>query len=812
MIVFFSCCFAAGFETLVYASVPTRMRPSSGTFIRPKRANRMASRSSSTQEEDSEIFEDTSVIPPWDSKSLNEDSESSGSSRNQGLEWRREELRPRPASAKLLREVMRHDFEIATQPAQERLPRDYVPHPVLDRMEKDVMAQLGQAHRNQVNLDDYRRMSYKAWEKVQGRHEPAVRIDFLQSYASTMFDEDHDDNMHSVHRSRKGGWRQEVSTILREANEKCLQRGHSRTNSQDGRPPAYGSAASSHVYTADPAQPVVFKHMMKTGRIPKQLSSVAKRLLTNESGGKSEPRYTRSGQHSSLSASRRPGSAKSHHSNASSRPSSAISSTPSRPNSAASRPQTAMSDTPARSRVGSRPSSAASNYPPSPAIQAFPADLEASNTDKTVISIQDSTVKFIGFRGENSSQGPHMVNESDAVPGIFNTLKSSPLMRGLGDLAVRLLSRDCTTVTMPPGTTVCSQGSRGKHAYVLAEGQLSVFYKGDKDSDQEQVGHLHLTGDCVGEITLLVGVPYPTTVRTVTSCHLVKVPVSALHAVLRQWPSTAQIFAECLAHQRRLEKLEKHADQPASILIKVLGMKDLKKVRGLAIRPTLQVTLKTQDGNETLSRPLEDLTASFSELPVNQLFEFSVLHSDSEVVVSVLHRGKAGEEPLQVGSASFPFQSALQARTMSATLELDQGGTVSVLVSVRGMYTMQEMQLIEWLDKNANDLPMLLKCGVRSVEDLADLSHNELLRAMETNRLGTAMKERIAKLVHKAKSGGGFLGKDARALSAHILRYYKMPAVATQEPPTRAPMVAQWENELFVKYLVPSPSPGTPSS
>lgn len=45
---------------------------------------------------------------------------------------------------------------------------------------------------------------------------------------------------------------------------------------------------------------------------------------------------------------------------------------------------------------------------------------------------------------------------------------------------------------------------------------------------------------------------------------------------------------------------------------------------------------------------------------MNQLFEFSVLHSDSEVVVSVLHRGKAGEEPLQVGSASFPFQSALQ--------------------------------------------------------------------------------------------------------------------------------------------------------
>eukprot|EP00961_Rhodomonas_salina_P152185 2048354-Rhodomonas_salina.2 len=53
------------------------------------------------------------------------------------------------------------------------------------------------------------------------------------------------------------------------------------------------------------------------------------------------------------------------------------------------------------------------------------------------------------------------------------------------------------------------------------------------------------------------------------------------------------------------------------------------------------------------------------------------------------------------------------------------------------MYGHTPSQLIEWLDKNANDLPMLLKCGVRSVEDLADLSHNELLRAMETNRLGT---------------------------------------------------------------------------
>ena len=73
---------------------------------------------------------------------------------------------------------------------------------------------------------------------------------------------------------------------------------------------------------------------------------------------------------------------------------------------------------------------------------------------------------------------------------------------------------------------------------------------------------------------------------------------------------------------------------------------------------------------------------------------------------------------------------------MSEALELDQGGTVSVVVSVRGMYTMQEMRLMEWLDKHATDLPMLFKCGIRCVEDLVDISHSELLLAMEANRLG----------------------------------------------------------------------------
>lgn len=44
---------------------------------------------------------------------------------------------------------------------------------------------------------------------------------------------------------------------------------------------------------------------------------------------------------------------------------------------------------------------------------------------------------------------------------------------------------------------------------------------------------------------------------------------------------------------------------------------------------------------------------------------------------------------------------------MSATLELDQGGTVSVLVSVRGMYTMQEMQVY------TRGHPLLVRCDAR---------------------------------------------------------------------------------------------------
>jgi hypothetical protein len=71
--------------------------------------------------------------------------------------------------------------------------------------------------------------------------------------------------------------------------------------------------------------------------------------------------------------------------------------------------------------------------------------------------VQDSTVKFEGFRGRGAGEEPVAPPEAEGVPGMEATLRACPLIRGLGDAAVRVLARDCKMLAVRPATVLCAQ-------------------------------------------------------------------------------------------------------------------------------------------------------------------------------------------------------------------------------------------------------------------------------------------------------------------------------------------------------------------
>ncbi|KAJ1490701.1 hypothetical protein T484DRAFT_3297215 [Baffinella frigidus] len=200
-------------------------------------------------------------------------------------------------------------------------------------------------------------------------------------------------------------------------------------------------------------------------------------------------------------------------------------------------------------------------------------------------------------------------------------------------------------------------------------------------------------------------------------------------------------------------------------------------------------------------------------------------------------------------------------------LPLDLGGHVSVLVSVQGMYSVQEQevhralsrtpphlttqtpaphrsrrtvapfpelepehepepeagaegslaskarttltegrvgwrgQVLDWLGQDANEFPMLVKCGVRSRRDLEELAHSEILGRMANANLGEASREVVAARIYAAKKGAGFVSGLTRQLAARINRFYSAPALPGGVPRSKVPQVSRWAGEMFARSL-----------
>ena len=274
----------------------------------------------------------------------------------------------------------------------------------------------------------------------------------------------------------------------------------------------------------------------------------------------------------------------------------------------------------------------------------------------------------------------------------------------------------------------------------------------------------------------------------------------------------------------------------ASLLIKVIGISYLAGFSGAdaEVVPAMlelgvvgddesgQSSVLRRGGNEGATVSALVLQNPF--LPIDHIFEITVPKHDAAIYVrlsappgTVMSGDGDGSDGIVEGEAQFAFSDVLRTRTLSIELLLQscrgRGETVAVkmVCSARGQYTVDEWGLLEWLGDGAADLPMLLRCGVRSLKDLEALSLSELLCAMEEAGVAPAIRARLAGRFHASKAAGpGFLGAYGKALGARILRFYTRPGALSAPPGLgggggcawRGSLEPRWAGHLFEECMV----------
>lgn len=116
-------------------------------------------------------------------------------------------------------------------------------------------------------------------------------------------------------------------------------------------------------------------------------------------------------------------------------------------------------------------------------------------------------------------------------------LAQVPLLAGLDETARAALAQQLERVSLPAGTTVCTQGEAGDSLYLIEKGTVEVVVQ-DSLGDQsvlEQMG----PGQHFGEMALLDEGPRSATVSTVTDATFLRLSRAGFQELVLHHPSVA---------------------------------------------------------------------------------------------------------------------------------------------------------------------------------------------------------------------------------------------------------------------------------
>jgi signal transduction histidine kinase len=140
------------------------------------------------------------------------------------------------------------------------------------------------------------------------------------------------------------------------------------------------------------------------------------------------------------------------------------------------------------------------------------------------------------------------------------TLRKVPLFAQLKDDELRCVEQG-EELWLSLGTEFITEGKPAENFYVLLEGQVRVT---KKMAENKEIANVHGPGAFLGELPILLGIPYEVTGRTLTQSHLFRIKKETFWQMIATCPSTTQEILRTMA--QRVQGIATLSQQQAKLI------------------------------------------------------------------------------------------------------------------------------------------------------------------------------------------------------------------------------------------------------
>lgn len=123
------------------------------------------------------------------------------------------------------------------------------------------------------------------------------------------------------------------------------------------------------------------------------------------------------------------------------------------------------------------------------------------------------------------------------------------------ELQIRNLIEMGFRLQVEKSSIVARQGTTARAFYIVLSGTIGAFFE---NGEREQPMINFEAGQYFGELPLMLGVPYPTTLKAITDAVLFVINQTSFETLLQDYPALAEDIAQELAHRKEI--LQSHPD------------------------------------------------------------------------------------------------------------------------------------------------------------------------------------------------------------------------------------------------------------
>lgn len=136
-------------------------------------------------------------------------------------------------------------------------------------------------------------------------------------------------------------------------------------------------------------------------------------------------------------------------------------------------------------------------------------------------------------------------------PETIARLHTVPILASLSDEMMHCLD-GARERQMHPGEVLAQQGKTTRNLWILLEGSVRISYRDGSGRDQTE--HILKAGASIGEVTLLAGVPAPTTLSAASECELLELDEEHFWTLMTACPEVRKAILGNMA--MRLSKIQ----------------------------------------------------------------------------------------------------------------------------------------------------------------------------------------------------------------------------------------------------------------